>query len=151
MPIACDPAETLWISLMLDKDKPDDSRPEFECHYLTASEVRTVRSLIDKAITAEDDDKSQPLIEQAIMVGVDGWRNITDRAGEPIEFSTEALTDTLTVNEMFELAGKSVGATALSEIDRKKFVSQCLSDTASSANAATVDNAETTDETESTS
>lgn len=154
MPIACDPEQTVWISLAVDADKPEPERPQFRCRYLTAAQVRRVGTLINDAIEAGADSKAAKMVAEAVLLGVNGWRNMTDPSGEPLEFDPERLSDILTVTEQFELAGLTVSETRLSEYDRKKSALQSLLDTENSARTtspASQTDAETTDETDQTS
>lgn len=115
MPIACDPTQSVWFSLDSDKPKPEPSRPQFQARFLTCRQTRQVGELVQEAAKLSDVEAEGKLLD-AIMIGVIGWRNMPH--GKP--FSRDAIADTLTVAELYELAFKQSSETRLAEIDRKK-------------------------------
>lgn len=135
MPIALDPQETVWFPLASDAKKADDVRPEFESRYLDYATVRKIRRAIQDAVKEQDDDKANDLLDDALCSALVGWRNM-GKGKKAIKFSREALSDVLTVNEKYELAGLCVMKTQLAELDRKKSVWQ--SQLSAEASAETV-------------
>ena len=106
MPIALDPGHTAGYVLKRDQQKPENSRPTFLFHYLTRAESRRVRDLRERARGEQDQDASEQLLNDALLVGLVGWRNVADRNGKAVEFtpSSESLDEVLTLVEKWELA-----------------------------------------------
>ena len=106
MPIGLDPNENAAYVLKRDREKPENSRPACLFHVLTRAESRLVRDLREKARHERDLDASERLLNDAILVGLVGWKNLMDRHGKAIEFAPtpDRLDDALTLVEKWELA-----------------------------------------------
>jgi hypothetical protein len=118
MPISADPSRRADFSLKIDADKPQESRPTFECRFLTSRQRAEQRRLCKAAATEKDDVEANKLLNQAIGIGVVGWRNFDN------PFSIEAIGDALTDLERWELAWDYPSAVELAEFDLKKSPSQ---------------------------
>src|SRR5438132_1281370 len=106
MPIALDPGQTAGYVLKRDQQKPENSRPTFMFHYLTRAESRRVRDVREQARAEQDAEASEQLLDEALLVGLVGWRNVVDRNGKAVEFAPNAdrLDEVLTLVEKWELA-----------------------------------------------
>jgi hypothetical protein len=142
MPIGLSPNHFVWISLDIDADIPEEKRPAFRCRFPSTDHVKRIEAYLDEAAGAADNTKATAILDKAILVRIDGWRNINDEAGKPVDFSESALGN-LTYLEKQELAAKSVTKTALAELDRKKLPSASASAGEQSARDAAVVNAPT--------
>jgi hypothetical protein len=118
MPLALDPEQTVPISLEVDKAKPDATRPAFLCRFLTKRKMTRVLDLLKQAQATDDYDAAHKVIDEALNVGIVGWRNIA-ADGKPIPFAPDAYDEVLTGTEKFELAQKQISETRLAEHERK--------------------------------
>ena len=104
---------------------------------LSIRQVNRIRTLVDQAgakgISNADANK---LLDQAILVGITGWANVTDDAGQAVAFSPEALDAAFTEDAKIWFCLLYPDRVGLSEIDLKKFVSRSPSSTAASAEPA---------------
>lgn len=136
MPIACDPDLKIEFSLPYDEKQPEETRAVFEARFITCRQRRQVTGLMKQAMAADDDNKSERFILDALIIGLTGWRNLKNRDGEIIEFDVERLPDILTDTEMWELVGLLLRQTQIAEDDIKKSVSQSPTDSDESAKPA---------------
>jgi hypothetical protein len=144
MPLSSDPQQNTPVCLDIDAGKPEAERPTFLYRFLTARQMRQRRDLLNQAKDLPD-EQAEPLLVQALAVGLAGWRNLRDADGRPVPFDPAdpgALADALTVLEMYELFGAAANAVTLAEVQKKRAASASSSppttDTADSApNAAT--------------
>lgn len=120
MPLALDPAETVPVSLLSDMEKPEGTRPAFDCRYVTCREVIRIAKLINDADALDDNEAVNAKLQEALEISVVGWRNMTDRKGKAINFDPTSLDDVLTVAEKYELAYKASMNARLAEQDKKK-------------------------------
>lgn len=122
MPIGLNPNKTTWFPLDSDKDLAPESRPEFQCRFITCEQSDKIEELINRAVK-ETDAEASKTIDEAIAIGVVGWRNMPD-PGDPnaphLSFSIQNLSRVLTITEKFELAGKQRTETSLQEYELKK-------------------------------
>jgi hypothetical protein len=140
MPISADPDKTAEYVLPTDADKPADTRPTFICRFMTKREYVTHGDIIAKArsspATPEGDAECYHLLQQAIAIGVVGWRNMVDRDGNPVPFSTDNFDAVLSDLEIWELAANFPLAIQTSEVDAKKSALRLRSTGESSATDA---------------
>jgi hypothetical protein len=137
MPIALDPDTTFPVALASDADKPEAERPVFLFRALTCRQLRKVQDLREKARQAKDNGECERLVDEALAVGLTGWRNMGD-----VAFSLEAIDDLLTWPEKWELLDKYPAAVILGETDRKNLRSPSPTTEAISADTATATSAE---------
>jgi hypothetical protein len=143
MPIATHP-DAPPVEVVLPTDAQITNRPIFHARFLTAREDLRRREIIRRIGEAEDDAAALDLLIQLLGLLCDGWRNLHNLAGEPINPArTEAgrvdaapLADVLTSAELWDLAGAIVRATNVVEADLKKSESPSESDSAGSAPTA---------------
>lgn len=119
MSLAMDPAQTVDVVLPTQEGK--DDKIVFIARHLTARQRLRHSELMQTAYTAPSIAESLERVLDAIMLHVIGWRNKT------VEFSRDALLDTLTVSELDELAAAALNQTMLTEAERKNFVWQSRS------------------------
>jgi hypothetical protein len=143
MPLALDPNETIWVNL--DSDEKKNPRPEFEIRFLTRRELSRAARLVDESRDTQGTyDEAHAKLDQALAVGVVGWRNVSDRAGKAIPFSADKLDDILTGGEKYELAELMIQKPRLSEAEKKSSGSPATSAPESSVGAAKAEGAPTT-------
>lgn len=129
MPLALDPEQKIVISLQLDQNKSEEVRPSFIVRFLSGRDRRKISENINEALKSKSDDDSEKLIFDAVKIGLVGWKNIVNRAGEVIPFDINLLPEILTDLEMWELIGLMLKKTRLSEIDLKNLESPSDVDT----------------------
>lgn len=133
MPLSADPDRTAEYWLATDEAKPVESRPVFICRFMTYGEHRRVRDFMDKARAlptgGDNDEECGKLLENAIKVGVVGWRNF------PEPFSIDAIFSRLTPFEVWELADSYRFAVQAGEIELKKSATLSTSATTPIASA----------------
>ena len=129
MPLGLDPDATVELWLDSDADKPIDSRPVFLFKFLTYRKFRQVQELRKRAIESTTDEQFNAAINEALLIGLSGWRNMNG-----IAFSVEAIDDVLTPAEKWELICDYPAKVNLTETDRKNSRSPSRSAAASSAN-----------------
>lgn len=141
MPFALDPNETAPFTLASDRGKP--GAPVFLFHYLTCRELRRVQQLRQEARAISDNTASMAKVDEAILIGLVGWENVTDRKGNPIPFAPDRLDDVLSTSDKWEMVFEYPSVLTASEMDRKKSLWQSASDAAlcaeDAAPAATID------------
>lgn len=122
MPIGLDPSHTASYVLRGDREGPEEDRPTFLFHFLTRAEVRRATEIRERARQERDNDASERLLDECILIGLAGWRNINDRRGRPIPFepSAERLDEALTLVEKWELANNYPAALQNAEIELRR-------------------------------
>jgi hypothetical protein len=135
MPLALDPAETVPVYLKSDERKPLESRPVFIFHFLTSAESRKIRRLRREVRELKDDDASEAKVDEILLAGMVGWKNVNGRDGKPLPFSAEALGN-LSLRDKIELSWSHELAISLAENELGKFDSPAESAAAQSASAA---------------
>ena len=65
---------------------------------------------------------SEQLLDECILIGLAGWRNISDRRGRPIPFqpASETLDQALTLVEKWEIANNYPAALQNAEIEMRR-------------------------------
>jgi hypothetical protein len=101
MPLALDPDETFSLVLKTDESKPVDSRPAFLFRFLTARKFREVQRLRQEASDEKNNEKCASLIRDALVAGLNGWKNMAD-----IAYTPDAIDDVLTIVEKWELLNR---------------------------------------------
>lgn len=134
MPLALDPSATIWAHLESDKDK--NPRPEFEIRFLTRRELSRANKIIDESRAGVDYDASHAKLDEALAIGVVGWREIKSRDGTAITFGVGKLDEVLTGREKFELAELMLSLPRASEAEKKSSGLPAISPPESSADAA---------------
>jgi hypothetical protein len=100
MPLFLEPDQQFPIVLDCDKDKPAESQPTFLC------KSQSMRGMMRLSEFMDADRSRQPfpqIVEDHVtelMSHCVGWRNV------PVEFSREAIIDTLNYFELRELLRK---------------------------------------------
>jgi hypothetical protein len=120
MPRACEPGLTFDLYLDFDETKAEESRPTFICLSLSMSEKQKAGSALDSLADSKDSEELYDKVVGALIVCLKGWRNVTDRDGNPIEFSADGLKSALNLNEGIELIRKVLTAQFVSKEDKKK-------------------------------
>lgn len=147
MPLACDPNETVAIYLDTDMDKPESERAVFLARHLTCAETRQAKQLTQQAYDEKDPEKEQALLDQVLALQFAGWKNVSDRKGQPVPFDVaegRLMTADLALGSIdkWELVRAAVPATQLSHLEKKRSRSRLRSAAApSAANAAATENA----------
>lgn len=152
MSIALDPNETAPVYLDYDADKPEESRPTFTYRFLNCRETMFMESLRRSVHQTKDAEAQNSLLNRAISVGLVGWRNIIDRDGKPVPFTTEpapagelptvripALDDILTALEKVELVYRCIDELQIAELAKKKAKSALRAASAGDSSARTAD------------
>lgn len=132
--IGFDPSATVEFSL------PDVPGPVFVSRLLSCKQVQDVRALAEKAGKSPDADAND-LLNQAILIGVTDWRNVTDEQGQPLPFSPAALDQAFTVLSKFRFVYRYPDCLSLSEVDAKKSALPSPSNGAGSAPTASAESA----------
>jgi hypothetical protein len=131
MPLGLDPDATVELWLDSDADKPIESRPVFLFRFLTCRKIRQVQDIRKRALESKDDAEFVKLVDEALLIGLAGWRNMND-----IPFSPEAADDVLTPKEKWDLVCVYPSKITLTEADRKNSRSPSRLSAANSANAS---------------
>ncbi len=127
MPICDDPDAHGYYILRSDRGKPNPLR--FKCKCLTIAQSRAIASDFDESLKLSGQDAvCSALLEKIIKPFVIGWNDEG--------FGMDALAERLNRDEVIELALGIDYATAPTEDDLKKSVSDVSSAPASSANDA---------------
>jgi hypothetical protein len=117
VPIGFDPADSEWIELK-SASAPQGAPPiRFRCRYLSYRQEKQVDDLRNRAIDASNEDDRNALLNDAILIGIIDWQNVT-LDGAPLAFSREAL-DELTTLQKVRITAEYPGAMFLTEADRK--------------------------------
>ena len=105
MPKSLEPG--VWIPVVLDSDKDKDPCPTF---YAKSLSIRAFREIMDglNAIKKSTSQTTQMMIAlDHVCSAIVGWENMIDpKTKQPIEFSDEALAETIDLLECIELLGK---------------------------------------------
>ena len=122
MPIGLDPSQTAPYVLRQDREGPEEDRPTFLFHFLTRAEVRRATELRERARQQRDNEASEQLLDECILIGLAGWRNVNDRNGRPIQFepTPEKLDQALTLVEKWEIANNYPAALQNAEIEMRR-------------------------------
>lgn len=114
MPLGLDPDATVEVWLESDADKPMENRPVFLFRFLTCRKIRQVQEIRKRALESKDDAEFVKLVDEALSIGLAGWRNMNG-----IPFSPEAVDDVLTPREKWDLVCVYPSKITLTEADRK--------------------------------
>src|SRR5690349_20139836 len=88
MPIGFDSNETCEITLdCVDKDASPDKRARFTCRFLTAGEAKKVQRLREAAYRQNNPIREDALLNEAIRIGIVGWRNLVGADGKVITYA----------------------------------------------------------------
>lgn len=142
MPISSDPQSTAPYWLACDADKPEETRPTFICRFMTRREHRRVDELVKQAYASKKDDECFALLVDALRVGIVGWRNVKDHAGNEIPFDLSNVDAVLTDREIWEAAYGY--PQAVSQTERERFLSRSQSQPIGESSAATAATSATT-------
>lgn len=104
MPFAIDPNERLAV--VLDCDKNKSPRPTFYFKYLTTREWRQLSDLSKQYYESETVMNAADFLMKRVSFGLLGWENITDRNGNEIPFSLDALEDVIGPRDANDLMEK---------------------------------------------
>ena len=137
MPICSDPQREP-ASFHLDIDEPiaEAERPTWLARFITCRQSQRIAELMRSSADAEDPEGEVEAVLTAISLIVVGWRNVTDAAGQTVDFDLDRLPDLLTNIEIWELMYKAIGAVKLDEIAKKKYASPPTSEPAMSVATA---------------
>lgn len=120
--IAFDPSSRYEFTLTPYEGEPAQSRPTFIARHMT---VRERQRFIDLWGNAPE-EQAAANIDEAIGIALVGWRNVTDAANKPVEFSASRVVDVLTAPELSELLVRLWNAGALTDDQRKNFGTSSL-------------------------
>ncbi len=127
MPLALDPHETVPVSLALDADKPEESRPTFICRFVSSRDVIRIEELVAEAAAQGTSNKDvNAKLNEALALEVVDWKNMG------AAFGPDCL-DILTIEEKFELVGRALSAASVDFFRRRRLLLQSPSATAKSA------------------
>ena len=134
MPIATDLRKRSRIVLKSDQDLPEKEQPVFIFRRLTGTESLDLAELVDGISEKDTPAKALEKAYKAVVIGLIGFENITDLAGNKLKFGDEIYwQDILTIDEMMELAHRNFNEQEISAEDKKKLDSQSASSTGKSA------------------
>jgi len=143
MPRALDPDAVFALVLDSDADKPPESRPAFLYRPVTGREWRRLALIGDDIEGAASGVAALDALFASLRVGLAGWRNMRDPAGNEIPFDPAELDALLDPREANELLFKLLESVSVSGDDAKKYGSRSRSGTEDSAATASPDGAET--------
>ena len=136
MPIAFHTNKRIWVSLDIDKELPEDTRPAFHVRFITERERDSISDAFETAKEQEKQGQTKEArqtLADAIALATVGWRHMP-AGGEYV--GAASLLDVLTLSELVELQYLILRQTAAEETDVKKaFASQPSSPGANSAEA----------------
>lgn len=118
MPLNSDPGATVDITF-----KTVRAAPTFVYSFLTVSELFERKRHYATAGNLDlSDEPRRDAIFAALSVGLEGWRDLFDKKGNPIEYEGNAdrIADALSWDELFDLYHVVLPAVRLAEADRKK-------------------------------
>ena len=141
MPIAIDPDARVRVVLSTDKGKAPE--PAFFVRPLTLRQYRKVSETDETVGQASNGSEAIGRLLKAIEVGLVGWEHVSDKDGQPIPFSMDALEDVVTIPEARELLHYCLISGRLATEDKKKSESESSSNTESSAKSADQESAST--------
>lgn len=104
MPIALEPDREFWVSLEVDKNKPDDVRPAFCCRAQSMRGQLRIGEAIESTKNAADTSDLFQRLADILSEVVIGWRNL------PVEYGPDAWLDVLQAAEAYELLYKVMDA-----------------------------------------
>ncbi len=135
MAIGFDPLDTVWVRLnSFDGGKPEGERAMFEVRHLTSRQVRLVAKLRNEAWDADDDDVRIDKLNEAILMGIAGWKGVKDNTGKEVPFSPDALED-FEPREKSRMCGEYPWAVFLASNEKKTFPSPSASTDSAPATA----------------
>jgi hypothetical protein len=109
MPLGLDPDATINVSLKSDMQKPEDVRPAFAVRFPTPRRVRAMTAILKeiemlpKSGAENWSEIALAKMREVFQLSVTGWSNMIED-GVFIPFSIDALTDTLSFKEQWELS-----------------------------------------------
>jgi hypothetical protein len=141
LPLSLNPNAIIWFALTLDEKTPEPERAQFASKYITCQELDEINRILDEGAQEKNDIKAREKANDAIAVGLRGWRNLP----EPYDANNwrDKLTKWLTPEEHAELAFAFTTKSRLAEIDLKNSawgVSSATANSAKPAEAATAEN-----------
>jgi hypothetical protein len=105
--------------LACDVDKPRETQPRIFASTLTLNQQRKLMAAMSRMQTASADEKIDAALDAAELC-LTGWENMTNRNGEAIVFSREAIGNVLSMEELAEVFSAVSSAGGTSETDKKK-------------------------------
>jgi hypothetical protein len=148
MPIGFSPDDVAVVHLdCIDKGKPESERARFKFRFLTSGQTKKVERLRDAALTSNRDDESDRLLNEAIRIGLVGWDNLKDGAGNLIPFAPaptateDDVLDEFTLRLKFQMAQEYPRELLYKDAESFRSSSPSPADTASSAKGAPAENA----------
>lgn len=104
MPRSLDPGSRVVFVLASDADKPKASQPRFIGRTLTVRQTRDLVAAMEELRSADDAVAQIDAATDAVETLIVGWENMVDPdTGEAIPFSSDALADILSLDEMIEI------------------------------------------------
>lgn len=120
MPRACEPGVTYEVWLDWDEDKPLETRPVFIGQALSMGQKLMVGTILDQLDQSKDSSELYGNVVNGLAACFIGWRNVTNRNGEPLEYSRENLYQVLQLSEGLELIRKSLVANSVQNTEKKR-------------------------------
>lgn len=137
MPKSLDPGSRVVFVLASDADKPKSTQPRFIGRTLTVRQTRELIAAMDGLRNADDAATQIDAATAAMQACITGWENMVDPGtGKPIPFSSEALADVLSLEEMIEIMNALASGRTLTVDEQKKSDSPRSSGAAKSASRA---------------
>lgn len=137
MPKSLDPGSRVVFVLASDADKPKATQPRFIGRTLTVRQTRELIAAMDGLRNADDAATQIDAATAAMQACITGWENMVDPdTGQPIPFSSDALADVLSLEEMIEIMNALASGGTLTVDEQKKSGSPRSSGAAKSANRA---------------
>ncbi len=113
MPLSSDSSRVCWVSLAIDRELPEESRPAFAARFLTIAQRDQLLEDIAAGGNRSRKEENRSLAE-LLGRAFAGWRNLRDpESGEVIEFAGDflALNRVLVPEERGELLGLALYGT----------------------------------------
>ena len=139
-PLAMDPESDFEVVLKSDRERDflDGRRPTFVFRHLTGRQwARAQKAEVEiVAVSDETVDAAANLdrLCEAIAEGLVGWRDVTGRDGNPVEFDSAGIDELVGIRELWELYYSMMRGGQLEADDAKK--SESPSPTAGAGSAA---------------
>jgi len=137
MPLACDTQETIDFALLTDRLKPEGERPTFVFKFVHCRDWLKMSKLFAAADEADNEVDAVNLSHEGIKVALVGWRNIFID-GKPASFNHDDLDLVTSVADIHDIRLNMLEQLTLTELDKKKFARQSLSNSEHSAQTAKV-------------
>jgi hypothetical protein len=111
---------TYEVWLDWDEDKPIETRPVFIGNALSMGQKLMVGTILDQLDQSKDSTELYGNVVNGLATCFIGWRNMSNRSGEALEYSRENLYQVLQLSEGLELIRKSLVANSVQNTEKKR-------------------------------